>query len=68
MRNPIGRTLVAIAAVALVAPLAACAGAGGGSSDGVVEIDFFHRWPNEPKNAYFTELVEEFEAENPISV
>jgi raffinose/stachyose/melibiose transport system substrate-binding protein len=63
MRNTIRRTLVAVATAALIAPLAACAGAGGDS--GVVEIDFFHRWPNEPKNAYFTELVEEFEAENP---
>lgn len=62
------RARIAAAAVgitALVLPLAACAGSGAGQSDGTVEIDFFHRWPNEPKNAYFASLVDEFEAENP---
>ncbi|WP_456286571.1 extracellular solute-binding protein [Microbacterium sp. JZ70] len=53
----------ALAAVALALPLAACSS---GSGDGdKVEIDFFHRWPNEPKKTYFDELVAEFEAENP---
>ncbi len=44
---------------ALALPLAACAGdsSGGSSGEDVVEIDFFHRWPNEPKNAYFAGLV-----------
>ncbi|HWI30589.1 MAG TPA: extracellular solute-binding protein [Microbacterium sp.] len=55
--------LLALAALAL--SLAACAGGDDASSDEVVEIDFFHRWPNEPKNAYFTDLVERFESENP---
>jgi raffinose/stachyose/melibiose transport system substrate-binding protein len=56
---------VAVIAAALAAPLAACSTGDSGSQGDVVEIDFFHRWPNEPKNTYFTELVEEFEAENP---
>lgn len=64
MRKTFRRALVAIAAAALVVPLAACGSSSAGNSD-VVEIDFFHRWPNEPKNTYFSELVEEFEAENP---
>ena len=62
------RARIAAAAVgitALVLPLAACAGGDAGASEGITEIDFFHRWPNEPKNAYFSALVDEFEAENP---
>lgn len=31
----------------------------------VVEIDFFHRWPQETKNDYFEEKVKEFEASHP---
>lgn len=54
--------VVAIAALSL--PLVACSSSSG-DSDGQVEISFFHRWPNEPKNSYFAELVKEFEAENP---
>lgn len=63
-RARIAAAVVGITALAL--PLAACAGGGDtGTSGDAVEIDFFHRWPNEPKNAYFAALVEEFEAENP---
>jgi raffinose/stachyose/melibiose transport system substrate-binding protein len=63
MRTKTRIAAAAIAAVALAVPLAACSS---GSGDGdTVEIDFFHRWPNEPKKAYFDELVAEFEEENP---
>ena len=30
-----------------------------------VTVNFFHRWPNEPKNSYITRLIDEFEAANP---
>ena len=30
-----------------------------------VTVNFFHRWPNEPKNSYFNSLFDEFEAANP---
>lgn len=30
-----------------------------------VTVNFFHRWPNEPKNSYINGLIEEFEAQNP---
>jgi raffinose/stachyose/melibiose transport system substrate-binding protein len=54
------------AAAALLVPLAGCSGASSAASaDDVVEIDFFHRWPNEPKNTYFANLVDAFEKENP---
>ncbi len=67
MRSYIRTAAVAVAVTALALPLAACAGGSDAESgEGeVVEIDFFHRWPNEPKNAYFTDLVQQFEAENP---
>ncbi|MCD2498306.1 MULTISPECIES: ABC transporter substrate-binding protein [Microbacterium] len=58
----------ALAVAALTLPLAACSGgdsSGGGSAGGQVELNFFHRWPNEPKKTYFDNLVKEFEAENP---
>lgn len=68
MRNKSRVIAAAIAAAALALPLAACSSSGddGGSANGEqVELSFFHRWPNEPKKAYFDELVAEFEAENP---
>lgn len=30
-----------------------------------VTVNFFHRWPNEPKNSYINSLIDEFEAANP---
>ena len=37
-----------------------------GSADGEqVVINFFHRWPNDPKNSMFKELVQEYMDENP---
>ncbi len=30
-----------------------------------VVINFFHRWPNDPKNSMFQSLIEEYMAENP---
>ena len=60
------RFAAAVATAALLIPLAGCSGTSGAAGgDDVVEIDFFHRWPNEPKNTYFNTLVDEFEAENP---
>lgn len=36
-----------------------------GASGEKVVINFFHRWPNDPKNAMFQELIQEYMAENP---
>lgn len=36
----------------------------GAEGDKVV-INFFHRWPNDPKNSMFKSLIEEYMAENP---
>lgn len=30
-----------------------------------VTVNFFHRWPNEPRNSYINSLIDEFEAANP---
>ncbi len=30
-----------------------------------VVINFFHRWPNDPKNSMFNELIQQYMAENP---
>jgi len=35
------------------------------SNTGKTVIKFFHRWPNEPRNTYFKEIVAEFERLNP---
>lgn len=35
-----------------------------GNSD-VIEINFFHRWPNDPKNTMFKDLIAKYEEENP---
>ncbi len=46
-------------------------GAGGQTGSGTesggekIVINFFHRWPNDPKNAMFKELIDQYMAENP---
>lgn len=35
------------------------------SGEDVVEIDFFHRWPNEPRKSFYDEKIAEFEEANP---
>lgn len=64
MRVSLRRAAAIAVAAALLTPLAACS-ASGNEADGPVTIEFFHRWPNEPKHTYFTELVAEFEKQNP---
>ena len=39
--------------------------AAGETSGDKVVINFFHRWPNDPKNSMFKELVQEYMNENP---
>ena len=68
MKRQTKRAVVIAAAAMLALSAAACSSPQPGSGDptgGTVELDFFHRWPNEPKNSYFTEVVKEFEAANP---
>jgi raffinose/stachyose/melibiose transport system substrate-binding protein len=48
----------------LVATSFAMAG-GGGDRGGRTTVRFFHRWPNEPRNSYFHNLVRQFERQNP---
>ncbi|TWT06486.1 extracellular solute-binding protein [Planococcus sp. CPCC 101016] len=48
--------------------LAACNSGGGEQSanaDGKVEIDFFHRWPNEPRKSFYDDKVKEYMEQNP---
>lgn len=35
------------------------------SGEDVVEIDFFHRWPNEPRKSFYDEKIKEYEEANP---
>lgn len=35
------------------------------SKDGVVEIDFFHRWPNEPRKSFYDQKIKEYMEANP---
>ncbi len=35
------------------------------SGEGVVEIDFFHRWPNEPRKSFYDEKIKEYMEANP---
>lgn len=61
------RIVAAVAAVVLAGgALAGCGSSSkSGDGDGKVELTFFHRWPNEPKNTYFNQVVAEFEKQNP---
>lgn len=40
-------------------------GAGSQSGGEKIVINFFHRWPNDPKNSMFKELIDQYMAENP---
>lgn len=63
------RIILLIVCFAMIVPVTAC----GKDTDKVdsksgedkVVINFFHRWPNEPRNTFFNEVVEEFEALHP---
>ena len=74
----IKKAVLFAAASVMALSLAACGGksedtasadgtaAAGASADGeTIEINFFHRWPNDPKNAMFKELIARYEEENP---
>ena len=63
-----------LATVMLVPVLVACSSGGGDNTpspgetpDGKEEvvIDFFHRWPNEPRKSFYEEKAQEFIAMNP---
>lgn len=41
------------------------AGDGQGAGGDQVVINFFHRWPNDPKNSMFKELIDQYMKENP---
>ncbi|SKC76281.1 ABC transporter substrate-binding protein [Maledivibacter halophilus] len=66
------RILTLVLSLVILISLTACGGGSDnqtdqtGSSEGdVTVINFFHRWPNEPKNTFFNELVAEFEKQHP---
>ena len=40
-------------------------GASEGPEEGQTEIFFFHRWPNDPKNSMFNDLLAQYMEENP---
>lgn len=76
-QNFLKRGLSATVATALLLSLAACGTPAAPSDSGAQAsgapapagekkvVTFFHRWPNEPKNAVFEAYVAEFEAQNP---
>ncbi|MGX6444033.1 ABC transporter substrate-binding protein [Neobacillus sp. K501] len=59
------KRLIAIVMTILLLALTACSSSGGSekssSSNGdVVEINFFHRWPNEPRKSFYDQKIKEF--------
>lgn len=44
---------------------ASASGSAGASGGEKVELTLFHRWPNEPRNTYFENLVKDFQTANP---
>jgi raffinose/stachyose/melibiose transport system substrate-binding protein len=65
--NEVKKLIVSLVMVLLLVPLlAACSSSAGNSDNGdVVEIDFFHRWPNEPRKSFYDQKIKEFEEANP---
>ena len=58
------KLLVALMLLLALAPIFA-GGASEGPEEGQTEIFFFHRWPNDPKNSMFNELLAQYMEENP---
>lgn len=59
------KRLIAIVMTILLLALTACSSSGSSekssSSNGdVVEINFFHRWPNEPRKSFYDQKIKEF--------
>lgn len=78
MKKNVKRLVALLLAGALGLSLSACSGGGtetkagsesadkgGDGGNGKAVINFFHRWPNDPKNSMFQELVKEYMDENP---
>lgn len=66
------RKIMALSLVTIsVLSIAACSGnsdtaeKSAEKDDSVMEINFFHRWPNDPKNSMFKDLIAKYEEENP---
>ncbi|MCJ7843554.1 ABC transporter substrate-binding protein [Lederbergia sp. NSJ-179] len=53
--------------VLVISMLAACGSDGKSKTagNGKVEINFFHRWPNEPRKSFYDEKIKEFMEKNP---
>lgn len=57
-----------VSLILVVSLLAACSPnseSSGKSEDGKVEINFFHRWPNEPRKSFYDKKIQEFMDANP---
>ncbi|WP_152658093.1 ABC transporter substrate-binding protein [Oceanobacillus sp. CFH 90083] len=63
------KRLVCLLAVLLLTGILAACGSDSSndaeSSGDEVVIDFFHRWPNEPRKSFYDQKIEEFEEANP---
>lgn len=62
--------LILVMVLLAVPVLGGCAqsaddGKAAGTDDGKVVINFFHRWPNEPRNSFYEQKVEEYTALHP---
>ena len=57
-------SLILLMFVLAVIPVFA-GGAGEAPAEGQTVIEFFHRWPNDPKATMFNDLIEQYMAENP---
>jgi raffinose/stachyose/melibiose transport system substrate-binding protein len=65
--NEVNRVIAIL--LMLLLPLAACSNSAkvdkSDSSKDVVEIDFFHRWPNEPRKSFYDKKIEEYMEAHP---
>lgn len=62
-------TAILLMILLIALPLAACSNSAkvdkSDSSKDVVEIDFFHRWPNEPRKSFYDKKIEEYMEAHP---
>ncbi|MFK9093831.1 ABC transporter substrate-binding protein [Bacillus salipaludis] len=64
------RLISVLTSVILLVSLAACSSSTStkekkSSNKDIVEINFFHRWPNEPRKSFYDKKVKEYEAAHP---
>ncbi|MFJ7936063.1 ABC transporter substrate-binding protein [Sporosarcina sp. NPDC096371] len=65
MKKVLGIPIILLLFITILTACNADQGNESASDEDTVEINFFHRWPNEPRKSFYDERIKEFMDENP---